>query len=72
MGLLFSRWWRLYRDDIIQRDMKWIRSVNPGGYTLESWMRDNKYDGQPRALLKGLEGQGGLALGIKAGVVDKL
>ena len=24
--------------------MKWIRSVNPNGHTLETWMRENKYD----------------------------
>lgn len=42
----FSGWWALYRDDLIKRDMKWIRSVNPGGHTLESWMREKKYDGQ--------------------------
>ena len=41
----FSGWWRLYRDDVIQRDMAWVREINPGGYTLERWMRENRYDG---------------------------
>ena len=41
----FSGWWRLYRDDVIQRDMAWIREINPDGYTLERWMRENRYDG---------------------------
>ena len=41
----FSGWWRLYRDDVIQRDMAWIREINPNGYTLERWMRENRYDG---------------------------
>ena len=35
-------------------------------------MRDNKYDGQPRALLKGLEDGKGLALSIKPEVLEKL
>lgn len=26
--------------------MEWIRSVNPNGHTLESWMRENDYTGQ--------------------------
>ncbi|KAH9948543.1 NAD-P-binding protein [Amylocystis lapponica] len=41
----FSGWWALWRDDIVKRDMTWIRSVNPHGHTLESWMRETKYTG---------------------------
>lgn len=25
----------MFRDDVAQRDMSWIRSVNPNGYTVE-------------------------------------
>jgi NmrA-like family len=41
----FSAWWRQWRDDIIQRDMEWIRKVHPNGHTLESWMRATCYAG---------------------------
>jgi NmrA-like family len=41
----FSAWWRQWRDDIIQRDMEWIRKVHPKGHTLESWMRATCYTG---------------------------
>ncbi|KAI5117438.1 hypothetical protein M0805_007008 [Coniferiporia weirii] len=42
----FSAFWSQWRDDIVTRDMAWIRSVNPHGHTLESWMRENEYTGQ--------------------------
>jgi hypothetical protein len=34
-----------WRDNLIERDMEWIRKVHPGGYTLESWIRETGYDG---------------------------
>ncbi|KAI0073329.1 NAD(P)-binding protein [Panus rudis PR-1116 ss-1] len=42
----FKRWWALFRDDVVKRDLDWIRSVNPDGYTLESWMREKDYTGE--------------------------
>lgn len=53
----FSAWWAGFRDDIIKRDMNWVRSVHPGSYTLEKWMRENNYTGDtPRFdLLKTVE-----------------
>ncbi|THH09181.1 hypothetical protein EW146_g8755 [Bondarzewia mesenterica] len=51
----FSAWWALYRDDIITRDMEWVRKINPGGYTLETWMKENKYTGDWKPLLKNME-----------------
>ncbi|KAI0925512.1 hypothetical protein AcV5_008229 [Taiwanofungus camphoratus] len=39
----FAGWWALWHDDIVKRDIGWIRSVNPNGYTLESWMRKEHY-----------------------------
>ncbi|KAH8116907.1 NAD(P)-binding protein [Phellopilus nigrolimitatus] len=42
----FSAFWRQWRDDVITRDMEWIKSVNPNGHTLESWMRANNYTGK--------------------------
>jgi NmrA-like family len=41
----FTGWWNVFRDDLIQRDMDWIRGVNPNGLTLERWMVENRYDG---------------------------
>ena len=41
----FTGWWNAYRDDLVQRDMDWIRRVNPNGFTLERWMIENNYDG---------------------------
>ncbi|KAJ7139176.1 NAD-P-binding protein [Mycena epipterygia] len=47
-----SAFWRVMRDDIIDKDMEWIRSIHPETYTLERWMRENKYDGTGQTVLK--------------------
>lgn len=41
----FSAFWRLYRDDLVKRDMDWIRSINPETRFVEKWMRENNYKG---------------------------
>jgi len=52
----FSGWWSLWRDNIVTRDMEWIRKVNPCGHTLESWLRAKGYTGElNRGLLKNSE-----------------
>ncbi|KAJ3549004.1 hypothetical protein NM688_g5227 [Phlebia brevispora] len=52
----FRGWWALWRDGMVQRDMDWIRSINPEGHTLESWMKEVNYDGQlQRSVLKNVE-----------------
>ena len=52
----FSGWWALWRDDIVKRDMDWIRRVNPKCRNLESWMRENNYTGRSTvSLLKNME-----------------
>ncbi len=51
----FRGWWRLYQDDIIERDMKWIEQVNPERVTVEKWMRQTGYDGTPKPVLKDVE-----------------
>ncbi|KAJ7232312.1 hypothetical protein B0H12DRAFT_1328091 [Mycena haematopus] len=43
---------RVLRDDIVDKDMEWIRSVHPGTYTLERWMRENNYTGRTETVLK--------------------
>lgn len=64
----FTRFWHLYRDEIIQRDVAWNRKVNPNGDTLESWMRDNNYTGdvlQLTPVLKNQEDGKGIGLNLQ-------
>lgn len=51
----FRAWWRLYHDDIIERDMEWIKKVNPERVTIENWIRQTGYDGTRKSLLKDVE-----------------
>ena len=53
----FSAWWALWRDDVISRDMAWVRKVHPEALTLERWMRKNDYTGDLRrvTILKNTE-----------------
>jgi len=48
----FSGFWSVWRDDIIARDMEWIKSVHPRTVTLEQWIRETGYDGSMSKLLK--------------------
>ncbi|KAJ7250156.1 NAD-P-binding protein [Mycena haematopus] len=48
----FGAFYRVLRDDIIDKDMEWVRSVHPGTYTLERWMRENEYTGRSQSILK--------------------
>ncbi|KAL4244654.1 NmrA-like oxidoreductase [Abortiporus biennis] len=41
----FTAWWAGYHDGLVKRDLKWLRSIHPKLHTLESWMRETKYDG---------------------------
>ncbi|KAJ7940142.1 NAD-P-binding protein [Mycena leptocephala] len=55
----FSAFWCVLRDDVVQKDMDWIRQVHPGIYTLERWMRETNYGGRSGAVLKNSqEGRG--------------
>ncbi|KAJ7058716.1 NAD(P)-binding protein [Mycena amicta] len=47
-----SCFWRVLRDDIIDKDMEWIRRVHPETYTLERWMREEGYVGTEASLLE--------------------
>lgn len=60
----FTGWWAAFRDDILKRDMNWIRDINPNGHTLESWMKAVNYTGDvPNTdLLKDVEDQKRLGL----------
>ncbi|KAF8188182.1 NAD-P-binding protein [Mycena galopus ATCC 62051] len=48
----FGAFYRVLRDDIVDKDMEWIRSVHPGTYTLERWMRENNYTERSESILK--------------------
>jgi len=55
-GENFKGWWSVFRDDILERDMGWIRSIHPKVHTLESWMKENNYTGKLNGgLLKNVE-----------------
>ncbi|KAL0572092.1 hypothetical protein V5O48_009870 [Marasmius crinis-equi] len=41
----FSGMYWTWRDDLLTRDMDWLRKTYPEGYTLESWIRETGYDG---------------------------
>jgi len=45
-GENFTGWWAAFRDDILKRDIDWIRSIHPKVHTVEDWMRENNYTGQ--------------------------
>ncbi|KAF8191659.1 NAD-P-binding protein [Mycena galopus ATCC 62051] len=53
----YTRWWAVYRDNMIERDMDWIKSIHPGTQSTEMWMRETGYTGIPDAgPLKGSSG----------------
>ena len=58
----FSGFWCLWRDDIIKRDMEWVRSVHPKTISLERWMRESGYTGRigSTALKNAEDGKGRL------------
>ncbi|KAJ6456244.1 NAD-P-binding protein [Mycena vitilis] len=67
----FSAFWRVLRDDVVQKDMDWILRVHPETYTLERWMRENNYGGRTGTVLKNAqEGRG--KWGLNAEVVKLL
>ncbi|KIK55585.1 hypothetical protein GYMLUDRAFT_839191 [Collybiopsis luxurians FD-317 M1] len=47
VGDTFAGMWRVWGDDLLTRDMEWIRRVHPTGYTLESFIREKGFDGKP-------------------------
>ena len=66
----FSGFWRVFGDELVPRDMDWIRSVHPGTQTLEDWMRENNYTGTEGMILKSREDHGDW--GINKEVTRKL
>ncbi|KAF7980901.1 hypothetical protein HWV62_36089 [Athelia sp. TMB] len=40
-----TAFFKLWRDDIVVRDMEWIKSIHPKLQSVEEYMRETKYDG---------------------------
>ncbi|KAJ4489986.1 NAD(P)-binding protein [Lentinula aciculospora] len=55
IGETFSAMYRVWRDNLVTRDMEWIRRIHPTGYTLESWMKEKGYVGNLSPDLKRLK-----------------
>ncbi|EIM84006.1 nmrA-family protein [Stereum hirsutum FP-91666 SS1] len=34
----FSGWWNVFKDDLLKKDMTWLRDVHPNGYTVARWI----------------------------------
>ncbi|KAF7367652.1 NAD-P-binding protein [Mycena sanguinolenta] len=67
----FKAFYQVLRDDIVDKDMEWVRSVHPGTYTLERWMRETNYTGQAASVLKNtLDGK--MDRGLRAEVAAQL
>ncbi|KAJ5899663.1 hypothetical protein N7495_004407 [Penicillium taxi] len=48
-------WWRAYEDDLLisERNMEELKKIHPGLRSLEMWIKETKYNGDVRPLLKG-------------------
>jgi hypothetical protein len=66
----FSGFWKTFGDELVKRDLDWVRSMHPGAQTLEDWMRENKYTGAEATVLKSREDHGNWGLNEK--VTSKL
>ncbi|KAJ7065725.1 NAD(P)-binding protein [Mycena amicta] len=67
----FSGFWRVLRDNVWKKDVEWVRSVHPGTYTLERWMRENNYTGRAGPVMKNNQ-DGKRGWGVNVEVVNKL
>ncbi|KAJ7284200.1 NAD(P)-binding protein [Mycena rebaudengoi] len=53
----YTMWYKVYRDDIIERDMEWVREIHPGTQDTEAWIRETGWMGIPdNGPLKGQSG----------------
>ncbi|KIY46670.1 NAD(P)-binding protein [Fistulina hepatica ATCC 64428] len=69
----FTSWWAQWHDDLIKRDMDWIRSIHPNVMSLETWMRKTNYTGRGRVnVLKDQDGRKELAFVINRDVTNCL
>ena len=71
----FTGFWNGWKDDIVHRDMEWLKRIHPGVRNVESWMREHEYEGVRKGLLKNLEDRGGVTINydnVKALLTSKL
>lgn len=64
----FSAFWRMWRDDIIKRDIDWVRSVHPKLQSIEDFMRNTGYNGnlgQPPVLKNAADGKESIGLNME-------
>ncbi|KAF8188178.1 NAD-P-binding protein [Mycena galopus ATCC 62051] len=71
LGENFAAFVRVLRDDIVDKDMDWIRSVHPGTYTVERWMRETGYTGRSASVLKNTQ-EGKMDFGFRPEVAALL
>ncbi|KAJ3901145.1 NAD(P)-binding protein [Lentinula edodes] len=55
IGKTFMAMYNVWRDNLVTRDMEWIRRVHTTGHTLESWMKERGYVGNLSPDLKRLK-----------------
>jgi hypothetical protein len=57
VGQNFAMWWPGFQESILAnlgtRDLKEMKRINPNLQSLEDWIRDNKWDGTAKQILKG-------------------
>ncbi|KZT36391.1 hypothetical protein SISSUDRAFT_1121002 [Sistotremastrum suecicum HHB10207 ss-3] len=59
-GENFTKWWNIYHDDIIKRDLEAIKKIHPALRSVEAWMVETNYDASYKVLMKNNEeGKGG-------------
>jgi hypothetical protein len=56
----FTGFWNGWKDDVVHRDMEWLKSIHPGLRSVEAWMREHEYEGVMKGVLKNLEDRGEL------------
>jgi hypothetical protein len=59
----FSAFWRVLGGNVFEKDINRLKGIHPTTYTLEKWMREEKYDGPTSSQLKNAQdGKGSWAL----------
>jgi hypothetical protein len=51
----FTGFWSLWRSNVIKRDYPLLDKIHPNRLSLEGWMRQVKYDGERKTVLKNWE-----------------
>jgi hypothetical protein len=64
----FSGFWRVFRDNVIKRDMQWIKRVHSRTHSLEDWMRDHNYTGERKMDILKADEEGARAWSLRKGI----